>query len=441
MKCLNRVGVFSWAFHPRRDEGGDAIGYHPVFLLRATILEAMSEGLLHREIPENSMSQEKKSGIRTVYGSSTAGTLAFERNLELDGEIVACLDIVRQIRKDYKRDQQIQEGLESLEAQIQDLRASQDSEEEVRKKLDELMRVPLSEDKTLHLQAFRRKGAKAQVGSEEEYQERVEKMVRNTSNNTALLLLRNPGDSVLSRLLEDLRNIPLDDYKTLRRQMTELSQGHKLKHYNEKKKIFLTEWLLPFQQELGKPVEQMSEEEFQAALKQVEGLRNQKLEEMTHLSHLMLDADRETFRIYNRTMNPIVNGKDESFWGTTEVRDEFVELVSKLITRFSFSLEDRFLIFRTKNGGFCYLVGFSDDAFDMAHTTQEGKLALYPHLKVFINVGEEEYHELSMEFYNRNAKSYYSSLKTALVPLLNAAAVMVETELSEDLKGAFDMWL
>jgi hypothetical protein len=45
-----------------------------------------------------------------------------------------------------------------------------------------------------------------------------------------------------------------------------------------------------------------------------------------------------------------------------------------------------------------------------------------------------------MELYNRNPKLYYDALKTSVVPFLRAAAIMVETEISPTLKGAFDMW-
>ncbi len=65
---------------------------------------------------------------------------------------------------------------------------------------------------------------------------------------------------------------------------------------------------------------------------------------------------------------------------------------------------------------------------------------MFPHLKVFVRVQEGEYSELTMEMYNRNAKAYYASLKTAVVPFLQSAATMVESELSENIRTAFEMW-
>lgn len=381
---------------------------------------------------------EKNGDFQTHYQSTDAGTLAFDRNEAVEEEVLACLEIVRQIRKDYKGVAAVQSGLAGVETELQNLRVSTAPEEQIREQLQALMKVPLTDDKSLRLDTFRKSGTKATVHSEEEYIEHVNKMVRNTANNTALLLLTYPNDSVLEALLKDLGQIDFSNYKALRLNMEKLSESPQLWHYNEKKKAFLVEWLTPFQQDLDKPIERMTEEEFQAALKKVEKLRDQKLEEMTHL---MVDSDREPFRPYNRAMSPVINGRDDTFWGGTETRDEFIGLMNKLISRFSFSLEDRYLIFRTKDGGFSYLIGFADEAFDMAITTADGKLGLYPHVKVFVDSGEGEYKELTMESSSSNSKVYYNSLKTAVVPFLRAAAVMVETELSDELKGAFDMWL
>ena len=378
---------------------------------------------------------DKKTEFPSMFTSSAAGTLAFERHA-LDGEIADCLQIVRQIRGDYKDHQDVAEGLQGIEDKLLALRTSKAPEDALRAELDGLMRVPLGEQH-LRLEAFRKSNAQAKVGSEAEYVAQVKKMVRNTLNNAALLLLHHPENPVLTRLVEELKGLDLDDYKNLRRHMTAFSKSPQLWQYNEKKKAFLVEWLKPFLGQLGKPIEEMSEEEFQAALRKVENLRNTRLEEMTHL---MVESDRAPFRVYNRTMNPLVNGKDETFWGGPEARDEFIALLNKLVTRFCFNLDDRYLIFRSKDGGFCYLVGFSDEAFEQSTVTQDGKLALYPHLKVFVKGNDEQYTELTMEFYNRNPKLYYNALKTSVVPFLRAAAIMVETELSPTLKGAFDMW-
>ncbi|MEE8433719.1 MAG: hypothetical protein V3S64_02930, partial [bacterium] len=355
------------------------------------------------------MTEEKKPTVRPQFESSTAGTLAFEVNLPLEREISSCIELVVQLRKDYEGQANIAEGLEGIENELRELRVSKSSEEEIRTRLESLMEVPLGEGKTIRLDAFRQSAAKSSLKSEEDYVTQVGKMLRNTRNNVAMLMLQDQEDEVLTGFMQNLESITETDYNTLKPRMNELAKSSELSHYNEKKKSFLADWLRPFQDLLDLPIDQMTEEEFQKALGKVEDLRNNKLEEMTHM---MVETDRKPFYRHNRTMSPMINGKDDTFWGSPEVRDEFMELMNRLITRFSFSLEDRFLIFRTKERGFTYLFGFADEAFDEGLTTADGKLSLCPHLKVFLQLRDEEYSELTLEMYNRNAKAYYSSLKT-----------------------------
>ena len=83
------------------------------------------------------------------------------------------------------------------------------------------MQVPLGEDKSLRLEAFRKSAAKGAVASEEAYVTQVRKMVKNTLNNAALLLLNYPEDSVLTRFVEALRGLDLQDYRSLRHRMAD----------------------------------------------------------------------------------------------------------------------------------------------------------------------------------------------------------------------------
>ena len=374
---------------------------------------------------------------KTAGKLTGAGALAFDHNVAVEEEINSVLAMLRQMKADYTDQPTVATGLDGVIHKVMALRGSTESTETVQEKLDEILRIPIGEEgKTLRLDAFR-KSAKSQVGGEAEYLEHVHKMVRNTVNNAVLLMMHFGEEPTLAKLVEDLKEVDLSNYRLVKRDMPVITKSPAMWKYNERKKEFLTEWLRPFEKELGKPVSQMTDQEFVKALRQVEKLREARLEEMTHL---MVEADRAQFREYNRTMNPLINGRDDTFWGGEDGREEFLRLINKLITRFSFNLEDRYLIFRTKDGGFCYLVGFSDEAFDEAQITADGKFALYPHLKVFLKMRDGHYAEITMEFYNRSAKTFYSSLKTSIMPFLQAAAVMVEEDVSDTLKSAFDMW-
>ena len=381
---------------------------------------------------------DKKSDFSTMYDAPDAGTLAFDGQSDIGGDIDAYLDIIRQLKKDYRGKAEIVNGLDEVEVKLNALRISRDSPEEVQKKLASLTRIPFGENQSLDLAAFRKKSGQGKFEVEDDYLAHVAKLIRNTTGNLNQLLLFDPGDGILQRFLKKLDELGNQkDFKTLRREMIALGKSPQLWHYNEKKKNFLAEWLRPFQEALGQPIDGMSSEELIEALKKVEGLRDTRLEEMTNLTQ---EKNRDPFRAFNRDMHPNMNGNNKEFWGGSEIRDEFIGLMTKIISRFAFNLDDRFLLFKTRDGGFCYLIGFSDEALNNSVELEDGRVALYPHLKVFLKGKEDHYAEITREAYHGDNSAYYRALKTSVVPFLTAIAVMVEFELSREIKRAFDMW-
>lgn len=382
---------------------------------------------------------DKKPGLTTVYERATAGTLEFETHAELGPEIDAYLETVGALQEEYAANAEVVAGLRELQIKLQALKhATAEPTEVLREKLEALTQVPLGPEQTLHLAAFRRRSAAGAVGSEGEYVTHVRKLMRNTAMNLVQLMLFYPDDTILQKFVSELKAVNLkQDYRTVRGQMVQLGKSPQLWHYNERKKGFLLDFLRPFQDELGKPIEELTEEELQAALKQVEKLRETRLEEMTNL---VVEEDHAPFRAANREMHAAMNGRNADFWGGPEVRDQFIELIQRIVRRFSFNLEQRFLVFRTRDGGFAYLVGFADEAFEKAMAVEGGRMALAPHLKVFLRGSKTGYREIVEADYGGDSGAYYAALKTAVVPFLTAISVMVEYELSPQLKDAFDMW-
>jgi hypothetical protein len=380
----------------------------------------------------------KKSSFTTVYDPKQAGTLAFATREEVDAEIVSYLDIDQQLKTDFQDEPTVAEGLKDLEHKLNALRISTESHEVITARLQGLVAVPVSAGQTLRLDAFRKTSAKATLSTPDEYKERVARLVRNTEGNLAQLLITWPDDGVLQRFMKDISEIDLAlSPQELKVRMEQFSKSPQLWHYNEKKKSFLVEWLRPYAQYLDKPLEELTPEDMQKAVSKVEHLRDRKLEEMTNL---VTDNDIEPFRAHNRTMHPVMNGKNKDFWGSAAVRDEFIDLIQNWISRFSINLEDRFLLFKTQDSEFCYLVGFSDDAFENMITLEDGRVGLYPHLRVFVGGGDGGFTEMTEAMYDNDASRYYQGLKTAVVPFLVSVAVMLERELSTGLKEAFDMW-
>lgn len=380
----------------------------------------------------------RKSGFTTVYEGEDAGTMAFTRRTEIEAEVNAYLEVLENLKKEFKEEPGVVEGLREIQGKLSALRVASDSEEDLKKKLRSLIEVPIGSGKTMRLDAFRKQAAESKVENDEAYRERVARLVRNTEGNITHLLLSWPDDTILQRFLKDVREVELDgDIRVVKKRMEDFGKSPHLWHYNDMKKEFLLEWLRPYQEYFGKPIEELTQEELQASVQKVEGLRDQKLEEM---AQLIVETERGPFLVHNRTMHAVMNGKSPTFWGSGEVRDEFITLLNKMITRFTLSLEDRFLLFKTKDGGFCYLVGFADEAFTDAVERKDGSLGIYPHLKVFLKDQEGNYNEIRLEAYAGNNGAYYRALKTAAVPFLSSMSVMVEHVLSQEIKQSFDMW-
>ncbi|HUJ76884.1 MAG TPA: hypothetical protein VL359_18615 [bacterium] len=383
------------------------------------------------------MAQARKSGFTTLYESEDSGLLVFDVTGELDEEIQSCLAALHQLQEDFRSEATIREGLKELEVKLQNLRFSKEPAEEIKKKLEALVQVPIG-DKMLRLDAFRRSSAKKAVGNEQSYVERVKRLVRNTRVNATLLLVSWPDDAQLQALLKQMDELDLSaDYAGVRKAVEALGRSKELQHYNERKKSFLVEWLKPYQGRFNEPIQFMTPDRFMEALRQVESIRGAELKELANLS---LEPNREPFKMYNRGMQPIMNGKFKDFWGSLQVRDEFITLMTRLVQRYSFNLEDRFLLFRTADDGFVYMVGFADEVFDHPVLLEGGKLGLYPHLKVFLHRGNE-YQEITPGNYKVNKQAYFRALKTAVVPFFVAIAKILELPLSKELHDAFDMWI
>jgi hypothetical protein len=58
---------------------------------------------------------------------------------------------------------------------------------------------------------------------------------------------------------------------------------------------------------------------------------------------------------------------------------------------------------------------------------------------VFLNRGGD-YQEIVAGNYQVNKQAYYRALKTAVVPFFAAMAPLLDIQLSDALKSAFDMW-
>lgn len=380
-----------------------------------------------------------KGRFETYYGKEDSGKVIFEERKDCLEEIQKSLDLIGEIKKSTEFDKSILLALDEMAYQIESLRYSEIPIAEVKQKLAKYSKVPLGDGKSIHLSAFLTStGEQKVVKSEGEYMAQVQKMVQNTKSNLTNLLIFKEGDEHLSGFLEELHSLEdSTEYEEVKTRMNHLTMSGIIKHYNKVKLEFLKSWLAPYEERLGKPINSLSPEEMQDALSQVEGLKKQELEDIG----IRINADKmDDFYVHNQQMHELMNGESSDFWGFPEYRDQFVELVKKIINRFSFKLESHFLIFESSDKKIAYLVGFPDDAYKNKKKLKSGGVGLTPHLKVFFADEEGQFKEFSKESMEKSS-DYFRTLKTAVVPFLASLSMIVEVPLSQEFKDAFDMWL
>lgn len=302
------------------------------------------------------MTTTKEGRFETYYQKEDSGKVTFQVRKDLVDEIDKYLALIDDLKKSPEMDEKTIKALDEVHYKLESLKYSDISAAEVKKKIKQYTRVPLKDGKYIHLSAYLSStGAPKVVKSEQEYISEIQKMVKNTLSNLTNLILFKEDDEHLKAFLEELQNLKgNNDYKEVKSQMEHLGMSGIIKHYNNVKLTFLKQWLAPFEEHLGKPVKKMNPKEIQNALNQVEGLKKKELDQV---GLKMTTEDISDFRPYNQEAHQLLNGQCTDFWGFPEYRDEFVELIKKVINRFSFKLEDHYLIFETadKNSLSCWL--------------------------------------------------------------------------------------
>ncbi len=380
-----------------------------------------------------------KGRFETYYAKEDSGKVAFELRKDCLEDIQKYIDLIDEIKKSEDIGKTAEPALDEVRYQIESLKYTDIPAEEVKKKLNKYSRVPLGDGKFIHLSSFLAStGEQRVVKTEEEYIQQVKKMVDNTKSNLTNLLIFREEDEHLKGFFDELQVIEKStNYSDVKQRMDHLTMSGIIKHYNEIKLEFLRKWLAPFEEKLGKSISEMSSKEMQEALGQVENLKKKELEQVG----IRINAETpDVFRPYNKEKHELMNGDTTEFWGFPEQRDEFVELVKKIINRFSFKLETHYLVFESADKKMAYLVGFPDDAFSQQKKLKDGGVGLTPHLKVLIANKSGEFQELRKDDMEKPSE-YYRVLKTAVVPFLASLSMMVDAPLSKEFKDAFDMWL
>lgn len=376
--------------------------------------------------------------VATYYGKEDTGKVVYEERQDCVDEINKYVELIDKLKVSDEVDDMVKKGLGEIKYKLESLRVSDMPSAEVKKRIRSYTRVPLSNGKFMHLSSFLTStGSATVVSTEQEYLQQVGKMIKNTLSNLTNLLIANEQDEHLKAFLDDLNELKANtNYAEVKGKMEHLNKSGIIKYYNKVKLQFLQNWLKPFEKQLGKPIQKMDPKEIQEALSKVENLKKQELES---IGMRLNNENADQFRPYNAAMHEIMNGKNSDFWGFPEYRDEFINLVKSIINRFSFKLENHYLVFENGEKTMAYLVGFPDDTFEQAKKIKGGKIGLTPHLKVFFKT-DAEYKELTREDVDTTTQ-YYNTLRTSVVPFLVSISMIVETPLSDGIKDAFNMWV
>lgn len=386
------------------------------------------------------MANSPSKPMKTYYEKEDTGQIVFKERQDFIKEITNNLELVENVSKNPDLPQIVKERMAEIKLNLESLKYSELPPAELQKKIKTYTQIPVAKGKWMHLSAFLTStGNTKVVSSEQQYIQQVQKMIKNTMANLTNLLINHSEDEHLSAFFDELKSLkPETDYQTVKTKMDHLTMSGIIKHYNIIKLNFLQDWLKPYEEYLGKSIQEMSENEVQQALTQVEGLKKKQLEKIgLHITTEKLNQ----FYPFNKKMHELMNGKSTHFWGYPAIRDEFITLIQQAINRFSFKMENQFLIFETADKSMVYLLGFPEESFEKSKKmkSDQTKVGLIPHLKVLFKV-EDGYKELEREHVS-SLTEYYRMLKTAVVPFLGTLSATLEIPLSDQLKDAFDMWI
>ena len=379
----------------------------------------------------------QSSSFKTQYSTEDSGKVLYDERTNGIDEIEKLIAIIDQVLANPKITDEITKTVNELKYRVEALRFSDMPLDELHEKIKSYSRIKIGSEKFIPLSSFIKKGQSVVVSSQDEYLQQIEKMRKNTISNLNNLLIFEEGDPTLEslfNLLNDLEN--QQEVSLVKEQMAKIKADGMIKHYDQIKFNFLQKWLEPFQAKFKKPVAEMDFQEVQHVLQQVQDLKKRSLAQIG----IKLVADNhDSFAAYNCQMHPIMNGEKTDFWGLPEYRDEFIALVKQVINYFSFKLENRYLIFQSEDQTFTYLLGFPDDVLEKQKKMKTGKIGMIPHLKVFFGSGDNNFKELNKADLEKPAE-FYRILKTSVVPFLVGVAKIIEFDLSQGFRDAFEMW-
>lgn len=372
--------------------------------------------------------------LQTLYESREKKGIAIAFNKEAAQEIEAYLTALEEMTNAYKDNVEILKRLNEIKAKANGFLISRMDENEIISNIRKLTTLTGPSGEKLNIKSFHQARSQ-QIKDANVYKQKTLKRIEQTITNGVTLSQFESGNTELKAFVNSLRNIDQSlSGANLDREMKKLIQSDGFKTYQKVKDNYIREWLRPLEEELGKPVEQLSQEEMQEAIKRMKIVMNQRLNE----GNLTVHPKSEAFREFNQEDHDMMNGHAKEFWLNDLLIDEFIEFTQAVLNRFTFMLDKQFLVFQFKSEPYLYLIGFSYYALSKANTGNDGNLLITPHIKAIIQSKDQSYRELSKGGF-QSVGLYIDVLKETVKPFLQSLAKKINFEFSKEFKQHFRM--
>ncbi|MBF0351390.1 MAG: hypothetical protein HQM11_10190 [SAR324 cluster bacterium] len=377
------------------------------------------------------MGSQHTGVIQTLYESREKKGIKLQFNPETAAEIESYITGLNDMAEAYKKVPEIVQGLNELKSKANALLISHASEDEIISGIRKLTTVQGPDGQKINVSSFG-KGKSQKVKDADEFKERTLKRIDQTIQNT-VALMQWKSDPTLGAFLQQARAIDrgLSGHE-MDKLVKELIRSDSFQAYQSSKEAYIKEWLKPFQAELGRPIESLTEEELQEAMKRMKVVMKQRMTE----GNLIVHPNPDQFKDFNMKNHDMINGYDKTFWNNDLLIDEFIAFTQGVLSRFTFLLDKQFLVFQFRQEPYLYLIGFSHEAFVNAEQLEDGNLLIAPHIKAIIPGKENTYRELNKTGFT-SVGLYMDMLRETLKPFFSALAEKINFPLSKEFKQHF----
>lgn len=376
---------------------------------------------------------QQRGVIQTLYEDREKKGISVKFNPEAASEIESYMGGLDEMMEAYKDNDEIITGLNEVKVKANTLLISHTPEEEIIQGIRKMTTISGPDGKKINISGFGKVKAE-QLQDADVFKARTLKRLNQTIKNTISLLQWKENEG-LSQFVNQLKTLDQSvSGEELDKAVREVLQTGGFNLYQEAKDGYIKEWLRPFQELLGKPIESLTQEDMQDAMKHMKIVMKQRLNE----GNLVVHPDPDKLKEFNMNDHDMVHGNSQVFWVSNPLMDEFVNFTQSVLARFTFMLDKQFLVFRFKNEPYLYLLGFSHEAFLRAEKGEDSSLVIIPHAKAIIQGKDKAYRELNQTNFP-SVGMYIDVLKDTLKPFFEGLAEKIEFEFSSEFKKHFKM--